>query len=563
METKPGKGDSSTRFLKFLLGYPGMKSLYPLRSIPAFLDTNKTFFHKCMSKDEDYLTEIQKPVYQGGPYGLELPTVHRIKRVFPPKLSTQKDRKAMQSLFEDSDANIVFPAILEKKENICENSNDTLKHSYCLVYRKHVDEAIILDDLYLPNHSKFAYKWIAQNHAKGKKAAPFALQMFVKPYIKSWIGNTNVMFHVPMLSEATFTQVLKVLDGKNKTLRNVYRGFIVLYTDFMVQNPEVPHKEIEKQVSQRLRMQPTLILDAIERLQRHNEAFFRAHKATMLVNGTWVNLETRKEVRHPSRSSESPLHMRVVPMYTVRNSASIGAVNKSSLDILKFLEFKHRNSRVLRAIWDIEEYPEVEYDEEFEENMNEALRNPNIHFICIYLSMVPTSYEEEDANKHANVIIYDKKRNVLERFEPNTRAYLEDHPEYDEVLNDAVLRMPFFDNPQFVQTVDICPISPHAEEGKEFKELFQYHGGSCALWTAWYIDLRLSNPMEEPSKILKYAIHYIQHQGSFKVFINAYRAYLKKGVDMMRHVSSTRSIKKNSAQAPSVSVASSRRATAG
>lgn len=562
MELSSGSGDSSTRFLKFLLSYPEISCYMPLRSIPCFLETKKTFYHKCILNDQEYLKEISKPVYEGGPYGFDLPSVHRIKRVFPPKLQTVKERDSMQNIFENNEIeNIVFPAILEKKDNICENSDDTLKHSYCLLYRKELDEAIILDDLYLANHSKFAYKWIAKNESAGKKAAPFALQMFVKPYLGSWIGETDMSFYVPMPTEALFTKMfneLNKLEGIEKTLRNVYRGYIVLYTDYLIENPEIPHKYIERELGRILRKNPNLIIEAINRLDKHNESFLRSHKATLIKNGRLINLETRREARIKSSSSNTSNtgdtsntsnrnninrnKVKVIPLHNVRNTESIETINKSTNEILEFLEYKHMNSRVLRASWDINEFPDIIYNENFEKNAEKALKNKNIDFICIYLSLVPTSYEEnEDSMKHANVIIYDKRNNIIERFEPNTRSYLENNPEYEDVLNDAIMRIPFIANrnPKLIETVDICPISPHAEEGKEYKELFQYHGGSCAIWTAWYIDLRLSNPNKDPSDILKYAIKYIQNIGSFKVFINAYRAYLKRGVGMINNANNS------------------------
>lgn len=553
-ERSVDEGDSSTRFLKYVLNLSGFTSYMKLSSIPAFLETKEAFCHKCIISDDEYLAEIAKPEYEGGPFGFQVPEKHRIKRILPPQLKTMKRGKvddskwqAMRGAFEDAMShNVVFPMILEKKENMCENSDDTLKHEYVLVYRKNIDEAVILDDLYLSMHRLFAYKWIARETSENsKKNAPFALQMFIKPYIKSWTGNTNVKFHVPFPNEVTFTKIMKILDTNKTTFREAYRAYVVMYIDMIQRYPEAKHDEIQTMLKDIIDKEPNMIHDAIARLNAHNAMYLSKHKAGLIKQGHLINLESRKEHTAKARTQrikatvQSPDSIKLIKPYPVRDLSSITRIQRNTYKIMKFMEFKHPNCRLIYKLqWtydsDLDEWDLVEPDD-FEEQWDDAMKNKSVRFICMYISIVA---DEEDASNHANIAIYDKVKNTLERFEPNSSKYLEDREERDVLLNQALTRLNVIEtlNPVFFAPEEYCPFSPHSEEGKEFKELFQYHGGSCAIWTAWYMDLRMSNPNSARAKTLERALNYIKDLGSFKLFANSYRAYLKQGNVIVRNI---------------------------
>lgn len=139
---------------------------------------------------------------------------------------------------------------------------------------------------------------------------------------------------------------------------------------------------------------------------------------------------------------------------------------------------------------------------------------------------------------HANYIVYDKYTRIMERFEPHGIII-------DNILDEKIVKL-FIDNmgADFIKTylrpLDFCPYLGFQNiEVLEGKKQYMDPGGFCAAWSAWYADLRLTNPqlgrkevielaMNKMQKSPKYFTKYIRNYAEFLVSISN---ILKKSKD--------------------------------
>jgi hypothetical protein len=145
-----------------------------------------------------------------------------------------------------------------------------------------------------------------------------------------------------------------------------------------------------------------------------------------------------------------------------------------------------------------------------------AMATKSVRFIAIFLR-IEARYR---GHTHANLLIYDKKTNELERFDSRGANIQEFYKtdEMDEAI-DAFFRGSL-SGFMYVTPKDYCP-----------KEMFQTlerneRPGvkSCAAWRAWYLDIRLANPNISRNKLVCQELRRIATHGSFAKFIDAFLA---------------------------------------
>ena len=166
--------------------------------------------------------------------------------------------------------------------------------------------------------------------------------------------------------------------------------------------------------------------------------------------------------------------------------------------------------------------------ENFHDNMKKCLKATNKNFI-----IVPLGIELPEGN-HSNYIIYDKILNEVERFEPHGHG----SPigfDYNANGLDNKLTSIFTDinhNVKYVSPKDFLPkIS--------FQMLDTYErnqskigdpGGFCALWSIWYVDMRLTYHNSTRNELVKEMITVLKKKNiSFK---NLIRNYAKNIMDI-------------------------------
>lgn len=155
-----------------------------------------------------------------------------------------------------------------------------------------------------------------------------------------------------------------------------------------------------------------------------------------------------------------------------------------------------------------------------------------IRFICLKLTMVISPN-----GTHANLIIYDKKTNLLERFEPyGIMPYLDSDildnllkKKMEKILNKKVI---YYNHEAKMNKIGLQTISNDDKVGvKKLGDPVGY----CLAWIFWYLEMRLSNPNVEPEKMMDNAILKIINNNkdesiekNNKMFINFIRNYANK-----------------------------------
>jgi len=152
--------------------------------------------------------------------------------------------------------------------------------------------------------------------------------------------------------------------------------------------------------------------------------------------------------------------------------------------------------------------------------------------VCIptkRLIVIPFVFQHRETGV-GNCLIYDSKKKIMERFEPNGykmkgRGYGRD-VDIDRQVKDLFNK---YMGVTFIQKyhgpIDFCP---HIGLGGEGEEKIAYWDGFCGSWTLWYADLRLANPEIERSYIIIKAIQELYRRSeSFNMFIKNYASLIR------------------------------------
>lgn len=156
----------------------------------------------------------------------------------------------------------------------------------------------------------------------------------------------------------------------------------------------------------------------------------------------------------------------------------------------------------------------------FVDKFNSFLKSEKRFFIC--------PIDIEDTVSHANYLLYDKKTNELEVFEPygsnspikikyNSQLFFESLNIYfNKYIPDVKIFKPIDFLPKAgLQLIDIKESNKYNNIGDP--------GGFCAIWCIWYIDSRLKNPDIPREKLVYKILANMRKEGkSFREFIRNY-----------------------------------------
>lgn len=193
---------------------------------------------------------------------------------------------------------------------------------------------------------------------------------------------------------------------------------------------------------------------------------------------------------------------------------------------------------------------------EFEQAWNRMCASSEKRFIFVYLSL--NTGIKRYTGSHANVLIYDRKRKELERFEPHggrsqkhwCKVAMEGDGKYRDTLmaqqlpNDycdgksldrAIVKhlKPIIGFETYIPAKAYCPYL-----GFQSRQALKKQGvdpeGFCQYWSIYYIDLRLSNPDTPRDQLVQNALRNIESLTSdFGQFIRAYATFMELMVRMV------------------------------
>jgi len=142
------------------------------------------------------------------------------------------------------------------------------------------------------------------------------------------------------------------------------------------------------------------------------------------------------------------------------------------------------------------------FNDNLKVSVNKLLKNKKIDFIMIKLSLIPNS-----SSTHANILIYDKNNNVLERFEPyGPNEMLEEDKlnKFIEKLGKVLFnsKLKFIFPKLFLQDAKFQIVSSDSDpDNKKTGDPLGY----CLAWCFWYLELRLNNPKIKSKELVNNA----------------------------------------------------------
>lgn len=157
--------------------------------------------------------------------------------------------------------------------------------------------------------------------------------------------------------------------------------------------------------------------------------------------------------------------------------------------------------------------------------IKKCLVSDKIRYIFIKLTLIPSS-----TSTHANILIYDKEKNVLERFEPyGLIPYLD-----SDYLNDFIQNVGITcinENLIYVKPVnmsnDVGIQILSNDSNYNIKKLGDPNG-YCLAWTYWFLEMRLGNSDVSASKLMNNMIDNVvksKVSDNNKLFISFIRNY--------------------------------------
>jgi hypothetical protein len=206
--------------------------------------------------------------------------------------------------------------------------------------------------------------------------------------------------------------------------------------------------------------------------------------------------------------------------------------NSTILPSTLFVLSKHPNSRLIYS----DKYTEtkipfmlrwdatnniLQIPKNFTDSWHIYMQDNSVRFLIILISLVSTS-----GSCHANCLIYDKKHNEIERFDP---LGVDTHSNYKLNALDIQIQewLPTFtnNNIKYYKPIDYC--IKEIYQSKELEQIgYDDTTGNCAVWRLYYIDLRLSNPNLNRKEVIKLSSSKLETFGGFNKFIKSYQAYI-------------------------------------
>lgn len=172
------------------------------------------------------------------------------------------------------------------------------------------------------------------------------------------------------------------------------------------------------------------------------------------------------------------------------------------------------------------------FPKDFFKNLDECIKRKNIRFVFVFLTLINSKNCGRDLDdSHANVIIYDKKKNIFERFEPNGCSieftdWFEVH-EFDNAFSKVAKKLY---NAEYHPSLICCPLVgiQAVQESEKLRKRYD-PGGFCAAFSLWIIGLRLKNPNENFRKLQLGAIKSARKkEKTFTSFIRNFSAFVIK-----------------------------------
>ena len=132
--------------------------------------------------------------------------------------------------------------------------------------------------------------------------------------------------------------------------------------------------------------------------------------------------------------------------------------------------------------------------------LKKLLFNKDIRFIILKLTLVT------ETGTHANVLVYDKKTNIFERFEPyGVVPYLESD-KLDDFLatwGKNVFNSKYLSPKDIFKNIGNIGFQTISNDTQQSVKKLGDPAGYCLAWTFWYLEMKINNPDTPTNKLLE------------------------------------------------------------
>lgn len=531
-------GDCSTRFLQYVLSKSKKVACYTEIS-KDFLNHDNHILYTC-TNNKTYMAQRRLRILKGPMIKDLKPDIkeegvnEKTRRVFMPKAWTNAKTAELKSLCTDKKIKfIVFPVYCAGNAN-CEDDDYNIRksHSVLFVYNKDRNELEFWDDLYGETQTKFALYRLTRKY----------MQIYIIPILASIFGlSVSDKISMPTFSEQTYTVIKRSLDADNieSNYRACYMAFLAYFISQRLKTPKQSVKNIIK----------TLDTEEMKRKYQELLEYSREWKMNHRCDdpGKVVNFETGKCVKTGTKEAFESLGVTDTCPYPQLRNIETGRCK----DIIVHQHYIERDNALhihVRERWTalmkyfIAKYPFMATAPEnkffwqmndttkewhlrspstLHKIMEKALKSPKITHVLFFINLVGN-----DMNvAHLNTLIIDKKGNTIERFEPNEPEewdLFNNGSQLDKALMEAFQKYNF----EYLPMEQTCPIGFQDLEMRQDSHGLRKFNGNCALWSLWYMDLRMANPHIPRLELIKNAWKYLAKEGAYKHFIHAYHDHL-------------------------------------
>lgn len=129
------------------------------------------------------------------------------------------------------------------------------------------------------------------------------------------------------------------------------------------------------------------------------------------------------------------------------------------------------------------------------------INSQNIDFIVLFIRLI-----HRNGEGHANILLYSKKINEIERFDPFGSGYDNElDVKLDKYFSDIIPKVKYVSPRDYMSTVGFQKIDVSESQN-------EYIGdpeGYCVAWSLWYVDMRITFPNITRTKLIKYIMQQI------------------------------------------------------
>ena len=526
--------DGSSRIFQYVIGL-GVPSYIEHPLATWKVDKDQVFVNKCIT-----LKELKK-IYKARPLAVGSvdtisPDVSKsdARKIIPPKLTTVQKTHLANLVADPSVAIICFPVLLSGCVKKCTVKLDSSKHLIVVLLNKLTHTVEVFDDM-LPSTMKLKGMSTLLEHGLTQLLVPKLQTLFHVPSI-------NLSLSIPSFKERHYKTLIDTLAAAGYAADNFTAhaaftaNYIVARVADPVASPTILHDRVIKLLQTEVgRRTFCTCYDTLRQFKLHptpcdTTKLLNPHTLKCVTADGALGRRLQRVSHTNNRKTNINIHEYFIPADARKNGSRLSAqwmevgVNMSLMRA--YLRSKYSDIAYIAKYiftWNGVKLGTRAFDTTWEK----AMASSDTRYVVFSMELSHHTVMET----HGNALIYDKEKRELERFEPHGHGY----EEFQQTKLDAAI-VAFFGARigSYSPPLLTCPIGLQDDDDDEINPGAKDIGGNCAVWTMYYMEVRLSNPFLPRPAVIKAALTGIKRRGSFRMFINAYHWHVQRAFRQLR-----------------------------